>query len=296
MTLATLVIYAYTSFVSPWSVGPEIVKKFEAKCECKVILIDVGDAGSILSRVKLDGSASKADLIVGLDAANLGKLEKLPEWEHAVTRPFDHAPLAFVYNSKKLLKPPASLDDLLDPRFKNQIAIEDPRLSTVGEAFLFWVIREKGEEGAWDYLFKLRKNIKIVAPSWDLAYGLFKKNQVQLVLSFWTSPAYHLQEEKNPDIKAASFQKGHYVQTEYAAINPQSKNPLAQVFLDFLLSKDAQGLIPKKNFMYPQNAEAPLSPAFQKLGVARVLTPLAGDYVEKNLDSWLSRWREIFSK
>ncbi len=59
----------------------------------------------------------------------------------------------------------------------------------------------------------------------------------RLVLSYTTSPAYHMIEEKKDNYAAASFAEGHYLQVEVAARTAASKQPeLAEKFLKFMVS------------------------------------------------------------
>jgi thiamine transport system substrate-binding protein len=294
--LATLIVYAYTSFTSAWGPGPEIIKQFESEsnCGCHVTLVNGGDGGALLSRLKLEGAKTSADVVVGIDETMIHKYKKELQWKDAKFKLFDQAPYAFVYNSKRVSSPPDSLDSLLDPKWKGRVVIEDPRLSTTGLGLLLWVVKEKGD-GAWDYFRKLKPQVKLVAPSWDLAYGLFKKGEADLVFSYWTSPAYHIQEEKNADYKAAKFTGGQYFQREYLAIVPQSaQQKLADDFAKFMLKPEVQSLMPEKNFMYPANRKAKLTPAFKELGHAHELSPLKPQQLE-HLEEWLAMWREIFS-
>jgi thiamine transport system substrate-binding protein len=297
--VVTLVIYAYSSFVSPFGAGPEIVKNFEKKCDCHVELVDAGDGGSMINRLKIEGEKTRADVVLGIDENFLWRVKKDLNWNVKAVA-FDHAPLSFIYNSKTMLNPPRSLDDLLDARFKGKIILEDPRLSTTGLGFLVWVIKEKGEKGendTWDYLKKLKTQLKLITPSWDLAYGIFKKNPLDIVFSYSTSPAYHIQEEKNEDYKAAIFPNGHYEQKEYLVLNPSSKHKeLGKMWQEYLLSVEAQNLIIKKNFMYPVNDKVELTMAFKKIQRPKVLEPLKSDLIEKNMGLWFKKWREIFNQ
>ncbi len=55
------------------------------------------------------------------------------------------------------------------------------------------------------------------------------KGESDLVLSYTTSPAYHILEEKKDNYAAANFSEGHYLQVEVAARTAASKQPeLAQ--------------------------------------------------------------------
>ncbi len=57
------------------------------------------------------------------------------------------------------------------------------------------------------------------------------------MLSYTTSPAYHMIEEKKDNYAAASFAEGHYLQVEVAARTAASKQPeLAEKFLKFMVS------------------------------------------------------------
>lgn len=294
--VVTLFVYAYSSFTSSFGVGPHIIKNFENKCSCKVVLVNAGDAGSLINRIKIEGKKTKADVVLGVDGAFKYKLQKDLGWQ-VTPEPFNKSPLAFVYNAEETKNAPTDLDDLLKPDWKNQIIIPDPRLSTAGLGFLLWVIQEKGERGAWDYLKKLKQNIKMISPSWDLAYGMFKKNQTKLVLSYWTSPAYHIQEEGKENIKAAAFNRGQYEQVEYMAINPHTKHKqLAQQFIEEMQSDESQKLLMEKNYMYSYKNNFPLTPAFKKLGNPKVIIKsIEDEKIKNNLDMWLKRWREIFS-
>ncbi len=64
-----------------------------------------------------------------------------------------------------------------------------------------------------------------VTKGWSEAYGLFLKGESDLVLSYTTSPAYHIIEEKKDNYAAANFSEGHYLQVEVAARTVASKQP-----------------------------------------------------------------------
>lgn len=288
--VVTLIVYAYSSFVSSYGPGPTLVKMFQDKCKCEVKLVDAGDGGSLVSRLDLEGSKTKADVVIGVDETLLPKIKNKIKWSTKFEM-FDSGPFAFVYNSEQIKDPPRNLDDLLDLKWKGKILLQDPRLSTVGLGFLLWVVSEKGD-GAWEYFKKLKPQIKTVASSWDLAYGIFKKTPGLIVFSYWTSPAYHIQEEKVTKFKAARFEKGHYVQREYLGVSPfTEKKELAAKFVEFVLSNEAQSEFAKKNFMYPAKKTAALPEAFRQLGVVKELPAIN----PAPLEDWLRKWREIYS-
>jgi thiamine transport system substrate-binding protein len=72
------------------------------------------------------------------------------------------------------------------------------------------------------------------------------------VLSYSTSPAYHLLAEEDAGFVALPFEEGHYLQVEVAARVASSDQPeLGVEFLAYLLSPEVQAVIPTTNWMYP---------------------------------------------
>ena len=65
----TLTVYTYASFVSDWGPGPLIEPAFEAHCGCDLKFVGVEDGAALLGRLKLEGSRSSADVILGLDTS-----------------------------------------------------------------------------------------------------------------------------------------------------------------------------------------------------------------------------------
>ena len=62
-----LTIYTYDSFVSEWGPGPIIEKIFEEKFDHDIKFIAVDSAATLLTKIILEGSSTKADIILGLD-------------------------------------------------------------------------------------------------------------------------------------------------------------------------------------------------------------------------------------
>src|SRR5689334_19106716 len=63
----TLTIYTYNSFVSEWGPGPALQKDFEATCGCKIDWVALEDGAALLSRLKLEGGKTNADIVLGID-------------------------------------------------------------------------------------------------------------------------------------------------------------------------------------------------------------------------------------
>ena len=260
-----LTVYTYDSFVSDWGPGPLVETAFEAECGCDLQFVSAGDGAALLARVRLEGARTKADVVLGLDtnltaaAAETGLFVPhhrdpttfdLPvDWDDANFLPFDWGYFAFVHDTKTVSHPPNSLKSLAASDLK--IVIQDPRSSTPGLGLLLWVKAAYGAEAPviWE---GLSDNIVTVTKGWSEAYGMFLEGEADMVLSYTTSPAYHLIAEQDDSKAAAAFIEGHYMQIEVAGKIATSDQPeLADRFLDFMLSEAFQGVISTTNWMYP---------------------------------------------
>jgi thiamine transport system substrate-binding protein len=176
-----------------------------------------------------------------------------------------------------------------DPTQK--IVIEDPRTSTPGLGLLLWVKSVYGDKApeAWA---KLKGRILTVTPGWSEAYDLFTKGEAPMVLSYTTSPAYHIIEDKTERYQAAAFSEGHYIQIEVAGLIKASPNKdLARTFLKFMVSPGFQDTIPTNNWMMPVSATSePLPDAFSKLVVPAKTFLMSPADVEKNRKAWIDEW------
>jgi thiamine transport system substrate-binding protein len=266
-TKPVLTVYSYGSFVGKYGPGKTIKERFEAVCECELAWVSADDAGSLVGRLRLEGETTKADVVLGLDmnlaaeAKELGLFAKhevptshlaLPiSWSDDRLLPFDWGYLAFVYDTNRLKTPPASLKDLVEDPNGPTIVIEDPRTSAPGLGLLLWMRQVYGDDsgGAWQ---KLKPRIVTVTKGWSEAYGLFLKGEADMVLSYSTSPAYHVAIENKTNYKAASFSEGHYLHVELAGMTRTAKDPeLARRFLTFMLAEPFQSAIPEGNWMFP---------------------------------------------
>ena len=301
-----LTVYTYDSFVSEWGPGPLIEKTFEEKYSVDLELIAVDSAATLLNKVLLEGSNTKADIILGLDMnlfdaaeksqlftthnlENINENLKLPiEWKSKIFVPYNYGYFAFVYNNKKFKTPPKSMDELIN-NTNARIVIQDPRTSTPGLGLLTWIKKLYGNnaQNKWS---KLNKKIISVTKGWtDAYYNFFMSGEADIVLSYSTSPAAHVMFEKNYDISAAIFKEGNYLSVEFAGILKFSKNKeMANNFLEFMISEDFQKVIPSTNIMYPV-INTKLPEAFNELEIPKVLQ-LNPKEINENKDDWINEW------
>lgn len=303
----TLTIYTYESFVSEWGPGPKVKEAFEKTCDCTVDFVGVADGVALLTRLKLEGESTKADLVLGLDtnlvaeAKATGQFEphgidvsavKVPGgFSDDVFVPYDYGHFAVVYDTEAMKTPPKSLKELVEGDAKDKIVIEDPRTSTPGLGLLLWVKSVYGDEAdeAWA---KLKGRVLTVTPGWSEAYGLFTKGEAPMVLSYTTSPAYHMVAEETERYQAAAFEEGHYIQIEVAGIlKTAPQKELARQFMAFMVSPGFQDTIPTNNWMMPAAATSePLPDAFGKLVAPEKTFLMSPDEVATHRKAWIDEW------
>lgn len=301
-----LVVYTYDSFASDWGPGPKIKKAFEAECACELELVALDDGVSVLNRLRLEGKNSKADVLLGLDNNLLEEAKKtgllmehqvdtskllLPGgWEDKTFVPFDYGYFAFVYNKEKLLNPPKSLKELVEKRDDLKIIYQDPRTSTPGQGLMLWMKWVYADNAAQAWRMLAEKTVT-VTKGWSEAYSMFLKGEADMVLSYTTSPAYHIIAEQNDQYAAASFSEGHYAQVEVAAKVKSSHNPkLAEQFLNFIISDEFQSAIPTGNWMYPVTDVA-LPEGFAQLTVPAESFSFPAKDIAEHGKSWVREWR-----
>lgn len=119
-----------------------------------------------------------------------------------------------------------------------------------------------------------------------------------MVLSYTTSPAYHIIAENTDRYRAAPFSEGHYLQVEVAGITATGeKNPLARQFLEFMTGPGFQDTIPETNWMFPAGkTDKPLNPAFASLVKPEKTLIYAPTEVEQNRKAWVDEWLSVMSK
>ena len=304
-----LQVYAPDYFASEWGPGPGIEAGFEAQCGCDLKFV----TGDVLPRLLLEGERTEADVVIGLNTdvtararasglfaphgQNTDDLTMPIDWTDDTFLPFDYSYTAFIYDNTKMDNAPTSFDALLALPDDTKIVIQDPRSSTPGLGLLMWVKEAYGDraEQVWE---GLADNIVTVTPGWSEAYGLFLEGEADLVLSYTTSPAYHLIAEEDDTKIALPFEEGHYLQVEVAGMLAGTDQPeLARDFLQFITTDAFQSAIPETNWMYPaKTPESGLPAGFETLITPAKSLIFSPDEAAEIRDTALQTWLSALSQ
>jgi thiamine transport system substrate-binding protein len=268
-------VLSYSSFTSPWAVGPDLAKRFERKFGIQIEYFDADESRLIINRLsQVNAGSPQFDVVLGVDQYDVTRARTTTQWRsigHLAkdkTRnsqlsltladpdfvPIDWAPLSFIYRTGEIA-PPKSVQDLLDSRFQNRLILLDPRSSGPGYLFLLWLKHNLGDQLV-NFLKKFKSNVQLISPSWSTGYGLFQKAQADSVFSYVTSAAYHWSEEKLDKYAVAVFEEALPIQVEFVGIPKDcSSCEAAEEFVQFLLTEESQMLLMRKNYMLPVFAE-----------------------------------------
>ena len=312
-TKPTLTIYTYDSFTASWGAAPKIKKAFEKLHQCNVKFVGMSSSIGALRKIQLEGKNTKADILLGLDTSiaqtanktglftkhdlNTSKLDLPLAYSDENFVPYDYSYFAFVYDADKLKNPPLSFEQLAAMPKNFKIVIQDPRSSTPGLGLLLW-IKEIYKEKAGEYWKRLAPHILTITKGWSEAYGLFLRGEADMVLSYTTSPAYHIIEEKKTNYKTAHFRDGHYGQIEVAAVLKSSKHKeLAKKFLAFMHSETFADIIPTANWAYPVvKTKKSLPTAFDTLTIPKEMLLVDGKTVAENRKAIINEWLKALER
>jgi len=311
-----------------FSVSEDVVKAFETANNAKVTFLQSGDAGAVLNKAILTREAPLADLLYGVDNTFLSRaleadiyesygspvLEiisgdfKLDPSNRAL--PVDYGDVCINYDKKyfadKSLAVPQNLEDFTRSEYANLLVVENPATSSTGLAFLLATVAHFGD-GYLDYWRSLKANGVVVVDGWETAYytnfsASSGKGPQPMVVSYGTSPAAEVIFADPPinDAPTASILGTDtcFRQIEFVGILKGTQNrPLADKFVDFMLSNQFQEDVPLQMFVYPVNSTAVLPEAFTQYSQAPTqVATLSPDAIAANRDQWIQDWTDVMMK
>lgn len=306
-----LTIYTYDSFTSEYGPGPAVKAAFEKTCNCELQFVAAVDGVTLLNKIKTEGASSPADIVLGLDNnllqaavdtglfapsnVNLQKINMPFGWSTNLFVPYDYGFFSFVYDKNRTTDLPKSLEELVYSDKPWKVIYQDPRTSTPGLGLLLWMQKVFDDKAAdaWQHL---AKKTVTVTKGWSEAYELFLKGESDFVLSYTTSPAYHIHEEKKDNYAALDLAEGHYVQIEVAGKLAASKHPeLADKFMQFILTPEFQTIIPVTNWMYPV-IDVQVPEAFHNLPLPQDVLEFGAVEVDAGKANWIKTWQTAVSQ
>ena len=272
------------------------------------------DAGTLLARLKLEGSSTKADVVLGLDTnliadakatglfaphgVDTSGLDLPVAWTDETFVPFDWGWFAFVYDETSSRTRRRASRNSSKPSDGPKIVIQDPRTSTPGLGLLLWMRGVYGDEAgeAWRKLAP-----KIVTVTHGLVGGLRpvpegRGRHGALLHDLARLP--HRGREGRDEIKAAIFPEGHYLQVEVAGMTKATDDAGARPRIPEFMSDGAVPVgDPGRQLDVSGEAAggrpAGLLPGPRQAGEIALRRP---EEVEKNRRAWVDEWLAAMSR
>ncbi len=314
----TLTVITHDSF----AIGKDTIAAFESENNVKVSFLQSGDAGSVLNQAMLTKDAPLADVLFGVDNTFLSRALdadifeayespaladipddfKLDSSNRAL--PVDYGDVCINYDknyfAEKNLPVPQSFEDLAKPEYKDLLVVENPATSSPGLAFLLATRAHFGDDYL-TYWQSLKANGVVVVDGWETAYytnfsASSGKGAQLMVVSYASSPAaevFFAAEPLTESPTASIVSDGMcFRQIEFVGLLKNGQNkPLAQKFVDFMLSQKFQEDMPLNMFVYPVNKNAQLPEVFiQYAEAAQSPAKISADEIAANRDAWLEAW------
>ncbi|MEV5985110.1 thiamine ABC transporter substrate-binding protein [Streptomyces sp. NPDC052051] len=315
-----------------WAASKSVIAAFEKESGYKVKVLKDGDAGQAVNKAILTKDNPQGDVFFGVDNTLLSRAldnglfqsyepkgydkvvqrYRADEAKHRVT-PIDSGDICVNYDKKYFadhkLTPPATLDDLVKPAYKNLLVTEDASTSSPGLGFLLGTAAKYGDDGWQGYWKKLKANGVKVAEGWEQAYneefsgsagGKKAGGDRPLVVSYASSPPVEVvYAEPRPKTAPTGVAQGTcFQQVEYAGLLSNAKNSKGgKALLDFLISEKFQQDMPLNMFVYPVRETAQLPTEFVKWGPqAKNPETMAPAKIAANRDQWVKSWTSLVLK
>ncbi|HJW90646.1 MAG TPA: thiamine ABC transporter substrate-binding protein [Anaerolineales bacterium] len=315
-----LTVMTHDSF----QVSEDVLAEFENHNQATVRFLKSGDTGTALNKAILSKGVPLADVFYGVDNTFLSRALKEGIFEPYASPllaeipdqfeldpdmralPVDYGDVCLNYDiayfEQNQLVPPTNLDDLLKEEYKNLLVVENPATSSPGLAFLLATIGHYSEDGYLEYWQGLVINGVLVVNDWNTAYYTeFTRvgGTRPIVVSYGSSPPAEVifAEEplEAPPTAAVTSDGSCFRQIEFVGILKGTHNrPLAEAWIDFMLSPSFQEDMPLQMFVFPVNPNAQLDETFEKY-LANPDNPISisPEAIAKNRERWIQAWTEV---
>ncbi len=314
-----VVLVTHESFALP----DELVAEFEKESGFKLVTRAAGDAGTLSAKLSLTQGNPTGDVAFGIDNTFASRTldegvfdtyaPTLPEGADAYALPESADKLTPVdvghvcvnvdktWFAEKKLTPPATLEDLTKPAYKDLFVTPGASTSSPGMAFLLSTVAEYGDD--WPaYWERLLANGTEIVDGWsDAYYTDFTQGGEggtrPIVLSYDSSPAFTISKDKKSSTTAALLDTC-FRSVEYAGVLAGAENPDgAEALIDFLLTDEVQAALPESMYVFPVSSTVEL-PKDWAAFAEQPTAPYDVDPAEiaANRESWLTEWTDVTTR
>ena len=289
-------------------------QRFEEEYGIKMEFLDMGSQ-EILDRIRSEKNNTQADVWWGAPQVNFDQAKDeglLAEYKPSYADSLDEmyydedwmwsgtsmTPEVIMYNNKEISEDeaPTDWDDLVDPKWKDELIIRYPLASgtmrTIYSAMIYRTYKdtEDTEEG-YEWLKKLDANTKEYSANPELMYNQLAKGVGTLTV--WNMPdTVMLAEEKGYPFGYVLPESGTPVLTEGIAIVKDAPHPkAAEAFYEFVNTTEAAKLLAEKYYRIPTRDDVEGLPEWITEAEDKI-KPMDIDWAlfQEKSDEWMDYW------
>ena len=300
--------------------GKDLLDHYEAGFEAANPTIDVQwvDMGSqtILERLRAERRNPQADVWFGAPAEifERGAREGLlaayePTWSGSVgddARDPQHrwygtylTPEVIAYNSAAVSaeEAPRDWDDVLDPKWKNQVLIRNPiesgSMRAIFGAMILRSIRETGSpEGGYEWLRRLDANVKEYTADPSILYQ--KLGRQEGLVTLYNMPDIVIQQRRGYDVEYVFPSSGTPLLVDGIAVVEGTEHAdAAHAYYEFVTSREALLTAAEQFTRIPARTDIPADSLPEWVRRAQEqITPMPLDraMLSERLDEWMRYW------
>lgn len=271
-----------------------------------------GNIGDLTARIDAEKANPQADILLGgsvdLYDPIRDSLEKYASPANASLDSHFNDPngywqgwymgvLCILYNSNRFdaeiasqgIAAPKTWDDLLNPAYIGEFLMGDPATAGGARIFIADQIFRLGEEGAWEYMKELDKNVNYYTPGAVTCIDLIGNGEFLIGMS-WGHDTYKAKAAGLP-IEIVIPPDTAYEIGGSAIIKGAPNQDNAQVFIDWLLSKECQELNTDISRRYPVRSDVASPEGLPSLSDVKLV-----DYDRAKAGSMMDDIKAIFQE
>jgi putative spermidine/putrescine transport system substrate-binding protein len=200
------------------------------------------------------------------------------------------------YNTNVLKQPPASWNDIFDPKFKGRIIVPSLQ-NTEGLPNLFMMAHlqtgkpmadaYKDIDAAFEKLKALKPNLLTAYSQMPQAFSLLEQGEAHMIVGALSSFGMQRRLDGAP-INMTAPKEGIFPVPSGIALIKGGPNPdLAAAYVNELLGAEVQGRIAPPTFALPTNVDVPVPPG---MPTSATIHPIDWGFVAANRNAWVQRW------
>lgn len=220
--------------------------------------------GNSAAKIKNEGINVEADIVIDLETAHMVNIEEnfadLSNFDSSIYLdgvvksnnyfPWSKYTINFIvdksYFKNNNLEVPETYEDLLDAKYKNLIAMPDPKTSGTGYAFYLNMVNILGEDGAIKYFKSLKKNLREFTTSGSGPTNLLKQGEIAIAIGMTSQGVKAINDGYNFEI--IELETGSpYNTTSCGIIKGREENENVKKVFEWLINDF--GKYDKENYM-----------------------------------------------